>query len=156
MVLFLCPDYPNELQFSYIDHNGQRTYFIRWLKINIFEKVRKDLGLPEDVNFIEFEKEDMIKPPNPELPVGDTGLEPDHPTFQRVPNLDWTIIASSGVLGDFVDHSPAPMDLTDSRDSQTVSEKLCEILLSKDYCGFEKITSSQDPNRIAEDIHRHT
>ena len=77
-------------------------------------------------------------------------------------NVDWTIFAAStewnqdGDPVNLVDHSPAPMDLTDSRDSQTVSEKLCEILLSKDFCGFEQITSSEDPDQIAEDIHRNT
>ena len=30
---------------------------------------------------------------------------------------------------------------------------LSEILLSKDFCGFESLTGSKDPDKIAEEIH---
>ena len=122
--------------------------------MDIFEKVRIKLGLPKEVDIIMFYKEYIRS--TPETPAGDTGPEPDRFTFQRNPNSDWTILAiGENQDGDAVDHSPAPMDLTESRDSQTVEEKLREILLSEDFCGFETITSSEDPDQIAEDIHKH-
>ena len=154
MVLILSSKVPNLSIIHYIDQNGQRQACVRWLRLDIFEKIQRKLGLPRQVDVIVFVKECIRA--TPETPTGDTGPEPDRFTFQRDPNLDWTIVATErNQDGDLVDHSPAAMDLTESRDSQTVSEKLNEILLSKDFCGFEQITSSEDPDQIAEDIHGH-
>ena len=154
MVLSLSSSAPNLLTIYYIDQNGQRQACVRWLNLDIFEKVNRKLGLPKEVDIIMFYKEYIRS--TPETPAGDTGPEPDRFTFQRNPNSDWTILATElNQDGDVVDHSPAPMDLTESRDSQTVLEKLREILLSEDFSGFEQITNSEDPDQIAEDIHKH-
>ena len=136
MGLTVSAEKPFEVRVNYLDTDGYNQHFVRETFTDSLKKLKKRLGLPDEVNWIEIDHPRMEVAPA-DMPMGDYSGETERRKWKLVPSAQWEIHASSddgedaeGNLINWVDHSP---DLK----KKEVLKVIEEFFLHPDFLGFQ-------------------